>query len=77
MDGTVSHWKYIKGNVIVYRDVYREGLWDCGKDGALFPSCQPVGRFVQIMSRLDRNEQELVPVRFPLNTEPLWRLAGT
>jgi len=22
-DGTVSHWKYIKGNAIVYRDVYR------------------------------------------------------
>src|SRR6266446_7879764 len=22
-DGTVSHWKYIIGNVIVYRDVYR------------------------------------------------------
>src|SRR5882724_8294676 len=23
-DGTASHWKYIIGNVIVYRDVYRE-----------------------------------------------------
>jgi hypothetical protein len=22
-DGTASHWKYIIGNVIVYRDVYR------------------------------------------------------
>jgi hypothetical protein len=22
-DGTVSHWKYIMGNVIVYRGVYR------------------------------------------------------
>jgi hypothetical protein len=21
--GTISHWKYIIGNVVVYRDVYR------------------------------------------------------
>jgi len=25
-DGTASHWKYIIGNVIVYRDVYRADL---------------------------------------------------
>jgi hypothetical protein len=25
-DGTVSHWKYIIGNVNVYRDVYRGSL---------------------------------------------------
>jgi hypothetical protein len=25
-DGTLNHWKYVVHNVIVYRDVYREGL---------------------------------------------------
>jgi len=25
-DGTRSHWKYVVGNVIVYRDVYRADL---------------------------------------------------
>jgi len=25
-DGTASHWKYIIGNAIVYRDVYRADL---------------------------------------------------
>jgi hypothetical protein len=25
-DGTASHWKYVVGNVIVYRDVYRADL---------------------------------------------------
>ena len=25
-DGTASHWKYVVGNVIVYRDMYREGF---------------------------------------------------
>jgi hypothetical protein len=25
-DGTRSHWKYVVDNVIVYRDVYREGF---------------------------------------------------
>jgi hypothetical protein len=27
-DGTASHWKYIIDNTNVYRDVYREGLWE-------------------------------------------------
>ena len=26
--GTVSHWKYTIGSAIVYRNVYREGLWE-------------------------------------------------
>jgi hypothetical protein len=61
-DGTRSHWKYVVDNVIVYRDVYREGF------------CKPCRRVIvavgTIMAGKITSEEKIVR----LTTRPCSRL---